>query len=451
MTSFLQKAPRYSNPELMAADFLKVYWENRQIEFPINPFQMLVDMGLVFSMRPFHKLEGVYMPASGDDDVAVVGINLDRPIVRQRYTAAHELCHHLHDSGRQIACAFNAKSNIERFAEGFAAALLMPMGELKKQVDLRRKDGFVDFDAILEIAHYFGVSFESCAYRIAYKLGAIEGNTDSKELRKRFKAYKPQKKREERGYNDLSLYEGLIDAYADTLAFIPNDHARYVFQAHYIYNDSRMEGVITDQDTAAEIVTDLRMNQQLSPYCTEEYEAYLSIAGHYAMYQEILKDPVKETCSIYDTIDLNRKLFSCYPHPEFGGNFRQDDTLVLGAKFETIPFREIPMAMYHADQELQEFFPSRNQLSTSKYFEAAVKLHHSLTVIHPYADGNGRTLRAFLNMMLVRARITPLYIKVEEKSEYLDALEHADLTGDYTKLYIFLFQILLRRNAELCS
>lgn len=451
MTSFLQKAPRYSNPELMAADFLKVYWEEKQIEFPINPFQMLVDMGLIFSIRPFHKLEGVYMPASGDDDIAVVGINLDRPIVRQRFTAAHELCHHLHDSGRQIACAFNAKSNIERFAEGFAAAVLMPLDELKKQVDLRRMNGFVSFDSVLEIAHYFGVSFESCAYRIAYKLGAIDGDTTPSEMRRRFRSYKPQKRREELGYGDLALYEGLIDAYADTLAFAPNDNARYVFQNHYIYNDSRMEGVMTDLDTASEIVTDLRMNQQLSPYCTEEYEAYLSIAGHYAMYQEILKDPVKETCSIYDTIDLNRKLFSCYPHPEFGGNFRQDDTLVLGAKFETIPFLEIPMAMYHADHDLQKLFPNRNQLSTSKYFEAAVKLHHRLTVIHPYADGNGRTLRAFLNMMLVRARITPLYIKVEEKNEYLDALEHADLTGDYTKLYIFLFQILLRRNAELCS
>lgn len=451
MTSFLQKAPRYSNPEHMAADFLKVYWETKTIKFPINPFQMLVDMGLTFSMRPFHKLEGVYMPSSGDDDIAVVGINLDRPIVRQRFTAAHELCHHLHDSGRQIACAFNAKSNIERFAEGFAAAVLMPLDELKKQVDLRRVNGFVSFDGVLEIAHYFGVSFESCAFRIAYKLGAIDGDTTPIAMRRRFRSYKPQKKREEFGYHDLALYEGLIDAYADTLAFTPNDNARYIFQNHYIYNDSRMEGVITDLDTASEIVTDLRMNQQLSPYCTEEYEAYLSIAGHYAMYQEILKDPVKETCSIYDTIDLNRKLFSCYPHPEFGGNFRQDNTLVLGAKFETIPFSEIPMAMYHADQELQAFFPNRNLLSTSKYFEAAVKLHHSLTVIHPYADGNGRTLRAFLNMMLVRARITPLYIKVEEKSEYLDALEHADLTGDYTKLYIFLFQILLRRNAELCS
>lgn len=62
-----------------------------------------------------------------------------------------------------------------------------------------------------------------------------------------------------------------------------------------------------------------------------------------------------------------------------------------------------------------------------------------------------KSLMESRDMMLVRARITPLYIKVEEKSEYLDALEHADLTGDYTKLYIFLFQILLRRNAELCS
>ena len=451
MTSFLQKATRYAYAEHMASDFLKAYFGDQKIVYPINPFKMLVDMGLSFSMRPFHKLEGVYMPATGDDDIAVVGINLNRPIARQRFTAAHELCHHLRDSNRQITCAFNSKSNIERFAEDFAAAVLMPLDELRKQVDLRRTDGFVNFDAVLEIAHYFGVSFGACAFRIAYKLGAIDGDTSPKVLQRRFNSYKPQRKREARGYNDLALYEGLIDAYTDTLAFSPNDHARFVFQNHYIYNDSRMEGVMTDLDAAAEIVTDLRMNQQLSPYCTEEFEAYLSIAGHYAMYQEILKDPVKESCSVYETIDMNRKLFSCYPHPEFGGNFRQDNTLVLGAKFETQPYKEIPIAMYHADQELQEFFPNRNQLSTSKYFEAAVKLHHRLTVIHPFADGNGRTLRAFLNMMLVRARITPLYIKVEEKSEYLSALEHADLTRDYTKLYIFLFQILLRRNAELCS
>jgi Fic family protein len=109
------------------------------------------------------------------------------------------------------------------------------------------------------------------------------------------------------------------------------------------------------------------------------------------------------------------------------------------------------MAMFKADQDLQKLFPRRKALPISKYIEEAVQLHHRLTVIHPYADGNGRTLRAFLNVMLVRAQITPLYIKVDEKDDYLNALEHADLTGDYTKLYIVVFQILLRRNAELCS
>lgn len=451
MNLFLQNAKKYTDPERMAADFLKAYFSDREISYPINPFQILADMGVAFSMRPFHKLEGVYMPADGSDDIPIVGINLDRPITRQRYTAAHELCHHLHDSNNRFMCALGTKTRIEWFAENFAAALLMPLDELRRQAELHCCDGYVGFDGVLEIAQYFGVSFESCAYRIAYKLGLIEGDTSSPSMKKRVRLYKPKKKREERGFNDLELYEGLIDACAGFLSFTPNDYARYVFQNHYIYNDSRMEGVNTDQETAAEIVTDLRLNQQNSPYCIEENEAYLSIAGHYAMYQEILKEPVKDTCSVYDTIDLNRKLFSCYPHPEFGGNFRQDNTLVLGAKFETVPHQEVVMEMYKADLELQQVFPNRKDMTLSSYIEAAVRFHHRLTVIHPYADGNGRTLRAFLNVMLIRAGITPLYIKVEEKKDYLAALEKADLEQDYVPLYILMFQLILRRCAELCS
>lgn len=292
MNLFLQNAKKYTDPEKMAADFLNIYFRNREISYPFNPFQMLSDMGIAFSMRPFHKLEGVYMPANGADDLAVVGINLDRPITRQRYTAAHELCHHLRDSNNRCICTPNAQDRIEKFAEGFAAAVLMPLKELNRQVSIRSVNGYVDFDGVLEIAQYFGVSFESCLYRIAYKLKAIDGDTKYPALKKRIRTYKVKEKRADRGFNDLELYEGLIDACSGFLSFTPNDYARFVFQNHYIYNDSRMEGVNTDQETAAEIVTDLRLNQQNSPYCIEENEAYLSIAGHYTMYQEILKDPV---------------------------------------------------------------------------------------------------------------------------------------------------------------
>ena len=63
-----------------------------------------------------------------------MGINLKRPITRQWFTAAHELCHHLKDVHGGFVCAINAKSEIEKYAEQFASELLMPTTELKKQV-----------------------------------------------------------------------------------------------------------------------------------------------------------------------------------------------------------------------------------------------------------------------------------------------------------------------------
>ena len=88
---FESEVKKYTDPEKMADDYLVKYYGNQKIEFPINPFQMLKDEGVLFSFMDFKKLEGVYIPASSEDDVPVVGINANRPITRQRYSAAHEL------------------------------------------------------------------------------------------------------------------------------------------------------------------------------------------------------------------------------------------------------------------------------------------------------------------------------------------------------------------------
>ena len=61
----------------------------------------------------------------------------------------------------------------------------MPIDELQSQVNIHYSgNNDISFDDILEIVDYFGVSFESCLYRIAYHLHAISGNTESKELKK---------------------------------------------------------------------------------------------------------------------------------------------------------------------------------------------------------------------------------------------------------------------------
>lgn len=449
---FKTEAKQYADPEKMAAAYLVKYYGNQKIEYPINPFKMLKDEGILFYLMDFKKLEGVYIPASSAEDVPTVGINVNRPITRQRFSAAHELCHHFRDADKQISCPIGSNNAVERFAEGFAAALLMPLSELRAQVNKRKKSNRnISLDDVLEIADFFGVSFQACLFRIAYLIHVIPGNTEPNELRRRATKYGPDKKRKRRHMTFAKLYADLIDCYQEQLAFKPTDYARYVFQNEYIYNDSRMEGLDTSPEQASEIVTDLRLHMQHSKYCSEneDEEVYMSIAGHYKMYQEIFAEPVKDSLDAYYLFVLNKLLFSCYPHPEFGGSVRQNNTLVLGAKFETVDYREIFNELAKVDAEVKESFSKKNELPMSEYVKHVIRTHHMITVIHPFPEGNGRTSRAFMNVQFVRAGITPIYIKVEDKKDYIAALSRADQCGDYDELYEIIFKLIIRSSVEL--
>lgn len=444
-------ARQYMDAEKLASAYLSYHYQGQKPTFPINPFEMLKSEGILFKLSSFDKLEGVYIPEHEDGDIPTVAINANRPITRQRYTAAHELCHHFKDFDKQISCPIgNAKDEIERFANAFAAALLMPLTELKNRVkEAADEQGFVGFDDVLDIALYFGVSFQACLYRLAYKLHVISGDTSSVALEERWKQFKPDKVRKSRHLSYVPLYEGLIDNYDKQLRLPASDHAKYVFQNNYIYNDSRMEDVDVSETQASEIVTDLRLHTQKSKYCNENNEAYMSIAGHYKMYQSIFDSKNEGKISIFDMFKLNNILFSCYPDPDYGGAMRQSNTLVLGAKFETIDHTMIMPALLKLEDEVKSYYAKSKDIPLSDYVEHVARIHHQITVIHPFNDGNGRTSRAFMNIQLVRAGITPIYIKLKDKPEYLHALERADKTGDYADLYEVIFKALIQAHVDL--
>lgn len=246
-----------------------------------------------------------------------------------------------------------------------------------------------------------------------------------------------------------NLYADLIDNYAEKLRFTPNEYAKYIFENTYIYNDSRMEGLEISVEEASEIVTDLRNNMQNSQYCTEENEAYLSVAGHYLMYKDIFALPVKESLNIYDSFKLNKDLFAYYPHPEFGGNPRRNNIVISGAKFEAVDYNDIFSELAKVDTEIRSFFEDKDNMKISNYIKHVIRIHHRITVIHPFPEGNGRTARAFMNVQLVRAGLTPLYIKVEEKKNYIASLEKADTENNYDDLYECIFKVMLRSHVEL--
>ncbi len=69
--------------------------------------------------------------------------------------------------------------------------------------------------------------------------------------------------------------------------------------------------------------------------------------------------------------------------------------------------------------------------------ERAAEAHYRLVTIHPFVDGNGRTARLLMNLMLMQGGFPPAFIRTRERITYLNSLEKAQLGGskdDYEKL-----------------
>lgn len=65
----------------------------------------------------------------------------------------------------------------------------------------------------------------------------------------------------------------------------------------------------------------------------------------------------------------------------------------------------------------------------------AAEAHYRLVSIHPFVDGNGRTARLLMNLILMKHGYPPAIIKKEERKRYLEALEKAQLGGSEDDFY----------------
>lgn len=63
--------------------------------------------------------------------------------------------------------------------------------------------------------------------------------------------------------------------------------------------------------------------------------------------------------------------------------------------------------------------------------ERATRLHGELVRIHPFTDGNGRTSRLLMNLVLMQAGFPAALIQVGQRLAYYQALDKAHTTGEY--------------------
>lgn len=99
---------------------------------PIDVFRLILEEGITLDFTRYRKLAGAYIPGS-DDLPPIITINEGHPLALQRYTAAHELGHHVAHSDSVcdtdveiLARGVAPRTYDEAFAESFASWLLMP-------------------------------------------------------------------------------------------------------------------------------------------------------------------------------------------------------------------------------------------------------------------------------------------------------------------------------------
>jgi Fic family protein len=64
--------------------------------------------------------------------------------------------------------------------------------------------------------------------------------------------------------------------------------------------------------------------------------------------------------------------------------------------------------------------------------------HFQLVAIHPFADGNGRTARLLMNLLLLRGGYPPVAVRPEDRIVYLNTLERASLLTDLQPFQVFM-------------
>lgn len=126
---------------------------------------------------------------------------------------------------------------------------------------------------------------------------------------------------------------------------------------------------------------------------------------------------------------------------EFAGRFRNGQVRILGANFIPPNFVKIPSLV----KELVSYVNHNPDKLDS--VELVAKFHHRFVWIHPFFDGNGRTARLLMNLILMKFGYPPAIILKNNRKQYYRSLNLAN-KGDY-KAFVLLIAQALERTLDL--
>lgn len=228
----------------------------------------------------------------------------------------------------------------------------------------------------------------------------------------------------------LAHTHGLNDAYTRLICDrdIHDDDAlasyECAFLTRFTCNSAAIEG-----STLSEIDTQLVLEGEFVPSDHKEVSDMFAVRGvaegyGYAM-SELSTGRVIDAGFIKDIHE--RTALDC--QPRLRGTYRQSAAMIAGSPVSVSHPSQIPAQM----DDL--IFAYEN--SPLPDVARACIFHAMFENIHPFADGNGRTGRTVMNLMLTQAGYPPVALKNANRRAYLSTLMAAQIEGDFNPLITF--------------
>ena len=227
-----------------------------------------------------------------------------------------------------------------------------------------------------------------------------------------FDGYK-KRKSENHLYGDIDTTKAIIESYINYVekpkfAIILNQYKR-----NYIFSESHIEDNYTqyEQDGLSEM-----------------YDYIDSF------------DFKKDKFNIFVTsLVLHGKLYSKCPNPSYGGKLRQSTAYLVDTNIEVESPEEARKYFNSLIPRSDEIFAPLSNNDIFGYINNCIIQTTKLIKVQPFEDGNKRTFRAILNLLLKKINIPPIYIESYEINAYKHALLEAMKYESYDALINFYY------------
>ncbi|HLF51784.1 Fic family protein [Flavobacterium sp.] len=223
----------------------------------------------------------------------------------------------------------------------------------------------------------------------------------------------------------------VLKAKLDTFRQFDSFRIAQALELEYTFESNRIEG-----NTLTLRETDLVINEGLT-ISGKSMREHLEAINHQEAIGYI-KHLMEKNTSLNEREVLSiHNLILRGIYPEDAGRYRKVQVMIKGSSY-------MPPQPFMVSKEMEDFFIWYETYKNSLHpIVLAAEMHERLVTIHPFIDGNGRTSRLVMNLILLQHGYIIANIKgdYDSRMQYYQTLETAQTKNNKEDFLLFIAQI----------